>query len=123
MKTWWKEAVGYQIYPRTFYDANGDGIGDLKGITLKLDYLKALGVDLLWIGPFFKSPMDDNGYDVSDYYAVDPIFGTLDDARELIQEAHQRGLRIILDLVLNHTSDEHPGFIEARRNHESEEPS
>ena len=123
MKTWWKEAVGYQIYPRTFYDANGDGIGDLKGITLKLDYLKALGVDLLWIGPFFKSPMDDNGYDVSDYYAVDPIFGTLDDARELIQEAHQRGLRIILDLVLNHTSDEHPWFIEARRNQESEEHS
>jgi glycosidase len=111
---WWKEAVGYQIYPRTFYDANGDGVGDLKGILQKLDYLEALGVNLLWIGPFYRSPMDDNGYDVSDFYDVDPLFGTLEDAKELIAEVHRRKMRIVLDLVLNHTSDEHPWFIEAR---------
>jgi oligo-1,6-glucosidase len=111
---WWKEAVGYQIYPRTFYDANGDGIGDLQGIISKLDYIQNLGVNLLWIGPFYRSPMDDNGYDVSDFYQVDPIFGTLEDAKALIDEAHQRGIKIILDLVLNHTSDEHPWFIESR---------
>ena len=113
-KTWWKNAVGYQIYPRSFYDSNDDGIGDLKGIITKLDYIKDLGVNLIWIGPFYKSPMDDNGYDVSDFYDVDPLFGTLKDAKELISESHKRGIKIILDLVLNHTSDEHPWFIESR---------
>jgi len=113
-KTWWKSAVAYQIYPRSFYDSNGDGVGDLRGILLKLDYIKSLGVNLIWIGPFYKSPMDDNGYDVSDFYDVDPLFGTLDDAKELIKVAHEKGIKIILDLVLNHTSDEHPWFIESR---------
>lgn len=111
---WWKEAVAYQIYPRTFFDSNGDGIGDLQGIIAKLDYIQTLGVNLLWIGPFYRSPMDDNGYDVSDFYQVDPMFGSLEDAKQLIHEAHQRNIKIILDLVLNHTSDEHPWFIESR---------
>jgi len=113
-KTWWKSAVGYQIYPKSFYDTNQDGIGDLPGIIAKLDYLKDLGVNLLWIGPFYKSPMDDNGYDVSDFFQVDPSFGTLEDAKVLIKQAHKRHIKIILDLVLNHTSDEHPWFIESR---------
>ena len=113
-KKWWMQAVGYQIYPRTFYDANQDGVGDLRGIITKLDYLNELGIDLIWIGPFYRSPMDDNGYDVSDFYDVDPMFGSLDDAKELIEKAHAKGIRIILDLVLNHTSDEHPWFMEAR---------
>lgn len=115
MKTqWWKNAVGYQIYPRSFKDTNADGIGDLRGIIEKLDYIQDLGVDCVWICPFYRSPMDDNGYDVSDFYDVDPLFGTLDDAKELIEKAHQKGIRIILDLVLNHTSDEHPWFMESR---------
>ncbi|MBN2849860.1 MAG: glucohydrolase, partial [Erysipelotrichaceae bacterium] len=115
MKTqWWKNAVGYQIYPRSFKDTNADGIGDLRGIIEKLDYIQDLGVDCVWICPFYRSPMDDNGYDVSDFYDVDPLFGTLDDAKELIAKAHQKGIRIILDLVLNHTSDEHPWFMESR---------
>ena len=113
-KTWWKSAVGYQIYPRSFYDSNNDGVGDLKGIIEKLDYIQKLGANLIWIGPFYKSPMDDNGYDVSDYYDVDPLFGTLEDAKELIQKAHEKGIKIILDLVLNHSSDEHPWFVESR---------
>jgi glycosidase len=113
-KTWWKNAVGYQIYPRSFYDSNNDGVGDLKGIISKLDYIQDLGINLIWIGPFYKSPMDDNGYDVSDFYDVDPLFGSLQDAKDLIQQAHKRGIKIILDLVLNHTSDEHPWFIESR---------
>jgi glycosidase len=113
-KQWWMTSVGYQIYPRSFLDSNGDGIGDLKGIITKLDYLKDLGINLIWIGPFYKSPMDDNGYDVSDFYDVDPLFGTIDDVRTLIHQAHLRNIRVIIDLVLNHTSDEHPWFIESR---------
>ncbi len=111
---WWKTAVFYQIYPRSFADSNDDGIGDLPGIIARLDYFVALGVSALWVSPFFKSPMDDFGYDISDYRDVDPTFGTIEDARKLISEAHRRGLRIIFDLVINHTSDQHPWFIEAR---------
>ena len=111
---WWKSAVGYQIYPRSYYDSNNDGIGDLRGIIEKLDYINRLGVNLVWISPFYKSPMDDNGYDVSDFYQVDPLFGTLEDARELIERAHALNIKIVLDLVLNHSSDEHPWFVESR---------
>ena len=111
---WWHTSVGYQIYPRSFYDSNNDGVGDLKGIIEKLEYLHDLGVNLLWICPFYTSPMDDNGYDVSDYYNVDPLFGSLDDAKELISKAKELGIHIILDLVMNQTSDEHPWFIESR---------
>jgi alpha-glucosidase len=114
VRHWWEDAVFYQIYPRSFADSNADGIGDLAGIMGKLDYLAALGVDALWISPFFKSPMKDFGYDVADYRDVDPMFGTLDDLKKLITEARTRGLRIILDLVANHSSDEHPWFVEAR---------
>ena len=113
-KKWWMEAVGYQIYVKSFYDSNNDGIGDIRGIIEKLDYLDHLGVNLLWLCPFYKSPMDDNGYDVSDYYDVAPEYGTLNDVKELIEKAHAKGIRIIADLVLNHTSDEHPWFIESR---------
>jgi alpha-glucosidase len=111
---WWRDAVFYQIYPRSFQDSNGDGIGDLAGIESRLDYLADLGVDALWISPFFKSPMKDFGYDVSDYVSVDPMFGTLEDFRRLLAAAHSRGMRVVVDLVLNHTSDEHPWFQEAR---------
>jgi glycosidase len=114
-KKWWMEAIGYQIYPKSFYDSNNDGIGDLKGITMKLDYLKELGVNMLWLCPFYKSPMDDNGYDVSDYYQIDPMFGSMEDMKELIDEVHKRDMHIVADLVLNHTSDEHPWFMEARK--------
>ncbi len=115
-KKWWQQSVGYQIYPRSFYDSNNDGIGDLKGIIQKLDYIEKLGVNLVWICPFYRSPMDDNGYDVSDFYDVDPLFGTLDDAKELIHQAHSKNIKVILDLVMNQTSDEHPWFIESRKN-------
>ena len=118
-KKWWKKEVGYQIYPRSFYDSNNDGIGDLNGITEKLDYLKNLGITLIWVCPIFKSPMDDNGYDISDYYDVNPEFGTKEDLEKLILEAEKRGIKIILDLVINHTSDEHEWFLEALRNPES----
>ena len=118
-KKWWKKEVGYQIYPRSFYDSNNDGIGDLNGITAKLDYLKELGITLIWICPIFKSPMDDNGYDISDYYDVNPEFGTKEDLERLISEAEKRGIKIILDLVINHTSDEHEWFVEALKNSES----
>ncbi|MDO4323086.1 MAG: alpha-glucosidase [Lachnospiraceae bacterium] len=112
---WWKSAVIYQIYPRSFYDSNGDGIGDLKGIVLKLDYLAELGIDAIWLSPVYRSPQDDNGYDISDYQDIDPIFGNLTDMDALIAEAAKRGIRIIMDLVLNHTSDEHPWFVEAKK--------
>ncbi len=118
-KKWWQKEVGYQIYPRSFYDSNNDGIGDLTGITAKLDYLKELGITLIWVCPIFKSPMDDNGYDISDYYDVNPEFGTKEDLERLIKEAEKRGIKIILDLVINHTSDEHEWFLEALKNPES----
>lgn len=112
---WWKEAVVYQIYPRSFMDSNGDGIGDLKGITSKLDYLKELGVDVIWMSPIYQSPNDDNGYDISDYQAIMKEFGTMEDFDELLSEAHKRGLKIVMDLVVNHTSDEHCWFVESRK--------
>ena len=113
-KVWWKEAVAYQIYPRSFMDSNGDGIGDLKGIIQKLDYLKDLGIDVLWISPFYKSPNDDCGYDISDYCNIMDEFGTMADFDLLLSEVHKRGMKLIADLVINHTSDEHPWFIESR---------
>lgn len=113
--TWWKHAVFYQIYPLSFADSNGDSFGDLQGLIAKLDYLSGiLGVDALWLSPFFKSPMKDWGYDVSDHTDIDPTFGTLDDARQLVDEAHSRGLKVVIDYVINHTSDEHPWFKESR---------
>ncbi len=115
MKAWWKESVVYQIYPRSFKDTNGDGIGDLNGITEKLDYLKELGVDVIWLSPVYQSPNDDNGYDISDYQAIMPEFGTMEDFDRMLGEAHKRGLRIVMDLVVNHTSDEHPWFVESRK--------
>jgi alpha-glucosidase len=111
---WWKNGVIYQIYPRSFKDSNGDGVGDIRGIIEKLDYLVDLGVDAIWLTPFFVSPMVDFGYDVSDYRSVDPIFGTNQDLDELIAKAHQNGIKIILDLVLNHSSNQHPWFVESR---------
>ncbi len=114
-RKWWQDAVIYQIYPRSFYDSNGDGIGDLQGIIKKLDYLKELGIGAIWLSPVYRSPQDDNGYDISDYQDIDPIFGNLADMDELIAEAKKRDIRIVMDLVLNHTSDEHPWFIEAKK--------
>ena len=113
-RVWWKEAVGYQIYPRSFKDSNGDGIGDLKGITSKLDYLKDLGIDVIWICPMYKSPNDDNGYDISDYQDIMSDFGNMDDFDELLREVHARQMKLIIDLVVNHTSDEHKWFIESK---------
>ena len=111
---WWRGAVIYQIYPRSFQDTNGDGIGDLQGITRRLDHVAWLGVDAIWISPFFRSPMKDFGYDVSDYRDVDPMFGTLADFDVLVARAHELGLRVMIDLVLSHTSDAHPWFLESR---------
>lgn len=113
-KKWWKEAVAYQIYPRSFMDSNGDGIGDIQGIISKLDYLKDLGIDVIWICPVYQSPNDDNGYDISDYQNISEEFGTMDDFDQLLVEVHRRDMKLIMDLVLNHTSDEHPWFIESR---------
>ena len=113
-KVWWKEAIVYQIYPRSFCDSNGDGIGDLNGITSKLDYLKELGIDVIWLSPVYKSPNDDNGYDISDYEAIMTEFGTMDDFDKMLSEAHKRGIKIVMDLVVNHTSDEHLWFVESR---------
>ena len=116
---WWQTAVFYQIYPRSFLDTDGDGVGDLEGIRRRLDHLVWLGVDAVWISPFFRSPMKDYGYDVSDYCDVDPLFGTLADFDRLLAEAHARGLRVIIDWVPNHTSDQHPWFREARASRSS----
>ncbi|MEJ2766182.1 alpha-glucosidase [Photobacterium sp. MCCC 1A19761] len=115
MPKWWHDAVVYQIYPRSFCDSNQDGMGDLPGIISKLDYLKTLGVNVLWLSPVYRSPMDDNGYDISDYQDIAPEFGTMADMQRLLAEAKQRDIRIIMDLVVNHTSDEHPWFVEARK--------
>ena len=114
-KRWWKESVVYQIYPRSFCDSNGDGIGDLNGITSKLDYLKELGVDVIWLSPVYKSPNDDNGYDISDYQAIMDEFGTMEDFDRMLATAHEKGIKIMMDLVVNHTSDEHKWFIESRK--------
>ncbi len=111
---WWKQAVVYQIYPRSFADSNGDGIGDLGGVIEKLDHLKLLGVDVIWLSPIYRSPQDDNGYDISDYRDIDPTFGTLAQFDELLAAAHEHGIKIVMDLVVNHTSDEHPWFQESR---------
>jgi oligo-1,6-glucosidase len=113
-KAWWKEGVVYQIYPRSFQDSNGDGIGDLRGIIDRLDYLKALGVDIVWLSPVYESPNDDNGYDISDYQAIMAEFGTMADFDALLEGLHARGIRLVMDLVVNHTSDEHPWFVESR---------
>lgn len=114
-KKWWKESVVYQIYPKSFNDSNGDGIGDIRGIIQKLDYLKELGVNVLWISPMLESPQDDNGYDISDYRRIYKEYGTMEDYEELLSEAHKRDIRILMDLVVNHTSDEHNWFIESRK--------
>lgn len=114
-KAWWKESVVYQIYPRSFCDSNGDGIGDLNGITGKLEYLKELGIDVIWLSPVYQSPNDDNGYDISDYQAIMEEFGTMEDYDKMLAKAHELGLKIMMDLVVNHTSDEHPWFIESRK--------
>ena len=114
-KRWWKESVVYQIYPRSFCDSNGDGIGDLNGITGKLDYLKELGIDVIWLSPVYKSPNDDNGYDISDYQAIMDEFGTMEDFDRMLAIAHEKGIKIMMDLVVNHTSDEHKWFIESRK--------
>lgn len=113
--SWWKEAIVYQVYPRSFKDGNGDGIGDLRGIIEKLDYIQSLGVDAVWLNPIYKSPNDDGGYDISDYYSIQPEFGTMQDFDELLKGLHQRKLKLIMDLVLNHSSDEHPWFQESRK--------
>ena len=114
-KAWWKEAVVYQIYPRSFMDSNGDGIGDINGITSRLDYLKELGVDVLWLSPVYQSPNDDNGYDISDYQAIMEEFGTMEDFDRMLEGIHARGMKLVMDLVVNHTSDEHPWFVASRK--------
>jgi len=112
-KKWWHDKTAYQIYPKSFLDTNGDGIGDLKGIISKLDYLKDLGVDILWLSPIYVSPFADQGYDIADYYNIDPRFGTMEDMEELIEKAKEREMYIVMDLVVNHCSDEHEWFKKA----------
>ncbi|MDR5588103.1 glycoside hydrolase family 13 protein [Clostridium aquiflavi] len=118
-KNWWRESVVYQIYPRSFKDSNGDGIGDIRGIIEKLDYLKELGIDVIWLSPVYKSPNDDNGYDISDYKDIMTEFGTMNDFDELLKSAHEKGIKIMMDLVVNHTSDEHQWFVESRKSETS----
>ena len=119
-RQWWHSSVVYQIYPRSFKDSNGDGIGDINGIREKLDYLKELGIDVIWLSPVYKSPNDDNGYDISDYYDIMGEFGTMEDMDNLLKEANERGIKILMDLVVNHTSDEHKWFIEAKKSKDNE---
>lgn len=114
-KTWWKECIVYQIYPKSFKDSNGDGIGDLKGIIQKLDYIKELGIDVIWLSPIYKSPGIDNGYDISSYTEIGDEFGTMDDFDALVKAAHEKGIKVIMDLVVNHTSNKHPWFMESRK--------
>jgi len=116
---WWKSAVVYQIYPRSFADSDGDGVGDLRGILSKVDYLAALGVDVVWLSPVYPSPQDDAGYDISDYQDIEPVFGTIGDFDELLTALHERDIKLVMDLVVNHTSDEHPWFVESRAGHDS----
>src|SRR4051812_37987524 len=113
-RAWWQRGIVYEIYPRSFMDSNGDGIGDLRGLRHRLDYLVWLGVDAIWITPIYPSPMADGGYDISDYHGIDPVFGTSIDFDGLLTEAHARGLKVILDFVPNHTSERHPWFLESR---------
>src|SRR6056297_2750808 len=119
-RRWWKEAVVYQIYPRSFNDSNKDGIGDIQGIIEKLDYIEDLGIDVIWLCPIYKSPNADNGYDISDYKSVMDEFGDLNDLERLIEEIHKRSMKVIFDLVVNHTSDEHDWFIKSRNSLDNE---
>jgi alpha-glucosidase len=116
---WWQHGIIYEIYPRSFQDSNGDGVGDLNGILGRLDHLVLLGIDAIWISPIYPSPMADFGYDVADYCGIDPLFGTLEDFDRLLSEVHRRGLKMILDFVPNHTSDQHPWFLESRSSQEN----
>ena len=118
-KRWWRQSVVYQIYPRSFQDSDGDGIGDLRGIIDRIDHLVWLGVDVVWLSPVYRSPNDDNGYDISDYQAIMTEFGTMADWEELLATLHARGIRLVMDLVVNHTSDEHAWFVESRRSKDS----
>lgn len=119
-KRWWHNSVVYQIYPRSFCDSNNDGIGDSQGIISKLDYLQGLGIDVIWLSPVYQSPMDDNGYDISDYQAIAAEFGTMEDMKRLMQQAEDRGIKVVMDLVVNHTSDEHAWFVEAKSDKNSQ---
>ena len=119
-RKWWHDKVAYQIYPKSFLDANGDGIGDLRGIISRLDFLKELGVDIVWISPIYKSPFVDQGYDIADYQQIDPIFGTMAEFDELLAEAHKRDMYIVMDLVINHCSDKHEWFQKALQDPEGE---
>ena len=120
MNDWWKKAVIYQIYPRSYFDTSGNGIGDLKGVIQKLDYISGLGVDAIWLSPFFTSPMKDMGYDVSHYTSVDPLFGRMEDFEELVSLAHKNNIKIIIDQVLSHSSDQHEAFLDSKSNKKSE---
>ena len=118
-KKWWQRSVVYQIYPRSFQDSNGDGIGDIPGITSRLEYIRDLGADVIWLSPVYQSPNDDNGYDISDYRAIMTEFGTMEDYDRMLEKAHSLGLKIVMDLVVNHTSDEHAWFAESRSSKDS----
>lgn len=120
LQNWWRGGVIYQVYPRSFFDSNGDGVGDLPGVLHKLDYIASLNVDAIWLSPFFTSPMKDFGYDVADYRGVDPLFGTLDDFVRLVEACHERGMRVLIDQVLNHSSDQHQWFVESRSSRDND---